>query len=440
MENLQSIFSDPTYSMMASRSGLHPETYWQTLHPKAKEQHLSRVGAAPATYVTEEQYANSQAVGANSGPNAYLSNNPVLAGYDGNPMQPGYPGSGPSESVSPALSSSDVDTNVYTSPGALAAPEQDASMVAPGNPVAPVLSSDPSAVEEPAPVLSSQSNPAAAAPTASSSSKVQSSGRAASPSTGNARGSQMGYGKANTAEMLMRVGGVMQANAVNGYGAAMGAASNEYGKIQDDRRAADTAAYEAQEAKDAAKRLADAKVRAASAKAGAKAGAGPIAGGGVYQQATLDAITAIEGYLDTDDGSMNPFNRINGWTGNFLSSKAGSPAHDVAGLLKTVVSSIGFDRLDAMRKASKTGGALGSITEGELRLLQSSLGSLQQSSTAPEFRRNLTAVRKHYQSVLASIENDRIADANLQSSSGSGPSNSPASEFNPADYTVEEME
>ena len=239
----------------------------------------------------------------------------------------------------------------------------------------------------------------------------------------------------------MRVGGAMYSGSLQGDG--IGAATREYGSIQDDRRAADTAAYEAAEAK----RLKEAAIRAAAARSGGKGsgsagakGAGSIAGGGIYQQATLDAITAIEGYLDTDDGSMNPWNSINGWTGNLLSSKPGTPAHDVYGLLKTVVSSIGFDRLDAMRKASKTGGALGSITEGELRLLQSSLGSLQQSSSAPEFRRNLTAVRKHYQSTLASIENDRIADANLQPSSGSGPSNSPASDFNPADYTVVEMD
>ena len=109
MENLQSIFSDPSYSLMASRAGLHPETYWQTLHPKAKEQHLSRVGAPPATYVTAEQYANSQAVGANSGPNAFLSNNPVLAGYDENPMQPADPEVDPSADAAPALSSSGVD-------------------------------------------------------------------------------------------------------------------------------------------------------------------------------------------------------------------------------------------------------------------------------------------------------------------------------------------
>jgi len=209
--------------------------------------------------------------------------------------------------------------------------------------------------------------------------------------------------------------------------------------VNDENREAQMTEYENSERL----RLEEAQRRATAASGGSGSGpggtggTGGLAGGGIYQQATLDAIEAIEGYLDTDDESMNPFLSINGWTGNFLSTKPGRPAHDVAGLLKTVVASIGFDRLDAMRKASKTGGALGSITEGELRLLQSSLGSLQQSSTAPEFRRNLNAVKKHYQSVLASMENDRIADGDLSAAPSQPTGSAPA--FNAADYTVVEI-
>mgnify|MGYP003385307014 FL=1 len=80
----------------------------------------------------------------------------------------------------------------------------------------------------------------------------------------------MGYGKANNAEMLMRVGGAMYSGSLQGDG--IGAATREYGSIQDDRRAADTAAYEAAEAK----RLKEAAIRAAAARsggAGGKAGA-----------------------------------------------------------------------------------------------------------------------------------------------------------------------
>jgi hypothetical protein len=223
-----------------------------------------------------------------------------------------------------------------------------------------------------------------------------------SPSTGNARGSQMGYGKANTAEMLMRVGGVMQANAVNGYGAAMGAASNEYGKIQDQRRAADTAAYEAQEKKDAAKRLAEAKVRSARVKAGAKAGAKgmPTA---VYKEATLSAITRIKDLLTSESG-FNPFDNVTGWTGSLLSSVPGTPAHDALNSINTIEAAVGFDRLQKMRDDSPTGGALGQVTERELALLSQSLGSLKQSSSRKQFVANLDAVEKHYQAAVAAVE------------------------------------
>jgi hypothetical protein len=409
MENLQAIFSDPSYSMMASRAGLHPETYWQTLHPKAKEQHLSRVGAPPATYVTAEQHANSQAVGANSGPNAFISNNPVLAGYDGNPMQPGYPGSGPSGGVSPALSPSGVDTNVYTSPGALAAPEQDASMVAPGNPVAPVLS-DPGAVGETAPVLSSQSKPAA-----SSSSKVQSSGRAASPSTGNARGSQMGYGKANTAEMLMRVGGVMQANAVNGYGAAMGAASNEYGKIQDDRRAADTAAYEAEEAT----RLKEAAIRAASARSGGK-GKGSEGTGFGSLASQAQSMNDIISRLKIDRNMTGP---VAGTVGQIWDRKGFGDAERAN--LRLAMEGIALNEQLLFTAQTK-----GAITDREMAMFRKPIPAITDSEEL------WIAWLEPRAAVLNQLANNGISDA---AAGGNKSPSTGTSDFNPADYTIVEI-
>jgi hypothetical protein len=185
-----------------------------------------------------------------------------------------------------------------------------------------------------------------------------------SPSTGNARGSQMGYGKANTAEMLMRVGGVMQANAVNGYGAAMGAASNEYGKIQDQRRAADTAAYEAQEKKDAAKRLAAAKVRAAGAKAGGAGG-----------KAAAANAKALSGVNDAMYGMQQGLDAI------AASRAAGGNLTGIGGIFKGLIDNFTGDA-DANRRLTlsrlkvndallRTAETKGAISNSEMKLFLS---------------------------------------------------------------------
>ena len=610
MDIQQSIFSDPMYQMMQGRSGLAPDQYWNSLHPEAKKQHLSRINADPATYVTEEQFGNSQAVGANSGPNAFVSDNPVLAGYDGNPVQPGYPSAGPSVDISPALSEVTDGMVLRNAPGVLSGASQDQMPVAStadtyvpqsndltaaallqkqegvlnvenigqrqkletmirdletgitsaadlprleqlklrlnelggstsesvttpeysaasedytrqlkdaqvmaiearptvnaarteianllpllddpnapnvvkanaqarieeaqavinqseaeaaairggGGGGSPVLHPNPNeqfaSVDPQAPVLASSNpeqnmdnfrpapggrqapvltnpngtvvandggalvstsnvNTAPSVTTNSTTNRTgngttnsttQSTSRTASPSTGNARGSQMGYGKANTAEMLMRVGGAMQAGAANGYGAAMGAASNEYGKIQDDRRAADTAAFEAAEAT----RLKEEAMKAAAARSGASGTKGVQKGppNAVYKQATLSAITRIKDLLGSESG-FNPFDNVSGWTGSLLSAVPGTPAHDTLNSINTIEAAVGFDRLQKMRDDSPTGGALGQVTERELALLSQSLGSLKQSSSRAQFVANLNSVEQHYQAAVAAVE------------------------------------
>lgn len=407
MENLQSIFSDPSYSLMASRAGLHPETYWQTLHPKAKEQHLSRVGAPPATYVTEEQYANSQAVGANSGPNAFISNNPVLAGYDANPLQPGYPGSGPRADAAPVLSSvTDADV-ARDAPGALSPMNQGQV------PSTYVTASPP---PNPNAAKSSSVGGNSGGGNRTTVSTAQSTSRSMSPSTGNARGSQMGYGKANTAEMLMRVGGAMQANAINGYGAAMGAASNEYGKIQDDRRAADTAAYEAAEAT----RLKEAAIRAAAARSGGK-GSGSAGTGFGSLASQAQSMNDIIARLKVDRNMTGPFA---GTAGQIYDRKGFGDAERAN--LRLAMEGIALN--EQLLYTAQTKGA---ITDREMAMFRKPIPAITDSEEL------WIAWLEPRAAVLNQLANNGISDA---AAGGNTPPSTGTSDFNPADYTVEEME
>src|SRR5690606_15445362 len=68
-----------------------------------------------------------------------------------------------------------------------------------------------------------------------------------------------------------------------------------------------------------------------------------------------------------------------GMIGEWMSGVGGTAARDLRGLLDTVKSNAGFDRLQAMRDSSPTGGALGQVSERELAFLQSTIGNLEQS-------------------------------------------------------------
>ena len=83
-----------------------------------------------------------------------------------------------------------------------------------------------------------------------------------------------------------------------------------------------------------------------------------------------------------------------GMGGSVLSGVPGTPAYDLEKQLSTIKANIGFDRLQEMRDNSKTGGALGQVSEMENKLLQSVWGNLEQSQSKEQFIKNLDRVKK----------------------------------------------
>lgn len=78
----------------------------------------------------------------------------------------------------------------------------------------------------------------------------------------------------------------------------------------------------------------------------------------------------------------------------------GTNSYDVKQLLTTVKANAGFDRLQAMREASPTGGALGSVSNMENQLLQAAIGNLEQSQSPEQWRYNLKRVKNIYLDVV----------------------------------------
>lgn len=100
----------------------------------------------------------------------------------------------------------------------------------------------------------------------------------------------------------------------------------------------------------------------------------------------------------------------------------GSPASDLQSQIETVVANIGFNELAQMRAQSPTGAALGSVTEKELKFLQSVIASLSASQSQAQFLKNLDRVEQAYDRVLQSLQNDYARDfgGGAQPAPGSG--------------------
>jgi len=86
------------------------------------------------------------------------------------------------------------------------------------------------------------------------------------------------------------------------------------------------------------------------------------------------------------------------WTTGFLGDKlkdvAGTPAYDLSQTLSTLQANAGFDRLQEMRDNSKTGGALGQVSERELGLLINAYQAITQSQSRKQLIENLDAFEK----------------------------------------------
>lgn len=92
--------------------------------------------------------------------------------------------------------------------------------------------------------------------------------------------------------------------------------------------------------------------------------------------------------------------QANGWNtgyGSLLSSIPQTEARHFRSQLDTLKANIAFNELTQMREASKTGGALGQVSDREGALLQSALGALDQAQTAGQLKEQLQKIKASVQ-------------------------------------------
>jgi hypothetical protein len=107
--------------------------------------------------------------------------------------------------------------------------------------------------------------------------------------------------------------------------------------------------------------------------------------------------TVISG---ASDNTVDNVFGITGMGGELIPNSARNNAKM---LVSTIKSHIGFDRLDRMRKESPTGGALGQVSEMELKQLNATLGSLEFMQDEEQFLATLQQIQAEYQYIMDKI-------------------------------------
>jgi len=115
----------------------------------------------------------------------------------------------------------------------------------------------------------------------------------------------------------------------------------------------------------------------------------------LYGDVVIEDIGRYKNLIE-NQGLLTP---VTGVSGAIAQAIPGTPAADARALEQTIGANIQFDRLQAMREASPTGGALGSITEKELSDLRATLGSIGRSQSDAQLIQNLNRLEKIYSEI-----------------------------------------
>lgn len=139
------------------------------------------------------------------------------------------------------------------------------------------------------------------------------------------------------------------------------------------------------------------KQEAAQAKAEAKAQVDAEK----QRQASELAFGRATNIVSTVDEALNLVNgRTAGPLGQQLKAIGGTGAADLESKLKTVKSLLAVTELQKIREASKTGGALGNVSNKDIDLLESTIANLDQKQSPDSLRKGLQKVQEIYTKIL----------------------------------------
>ena len=143
----------------------------------------------------------------------------------------------------------------------------------------------------------------------------------------------------------------------------------------------------------------------------------PIAGGpveGEEQQSEIQKAEKSRSVVASIDNVIDTVNEAVGLTGRGTAGFASlldfipeSGPRELANTVDTIQANLGFDKLQSMRDASPTGGALGQVSERELNFLQATLANLDRRAKPETLKKNLSKIVTHYQNWRDAVVNAR---------------------------------
>jgi hypothetical protein len=162
------------------------------------------------------------------------------------------------------------------------------------------------------------------------------------------------------------------------------------------------------EAIDAA-RAEQAKIDMALAKAAKEASekkAADLKAGEAAREKAYAVVSSVDDAIDILD-------EHGGWAagfGSWLKEIPTTPASRMKLALDTIKAQIGFKELQAMREASKTGGALGQVTVRELELLQRTIAAIEPELKPEDLKNNLKKVREVMMAIANGVQDPRTGE------------------------------
>jgi len=135
----------------------------------------------------------------------------------------------------------------------------------------------------------------------------------------------------------------------------------------------------------------------------------------------LASVNLVDKTIDKALGQLSA--KTTGIVGVGASKIPGTDAYTLKATLNTVVANLGFDKLQAMRDASPTGGALGQVAVKEIEFLQQTIASLDQGLTQEELAKNLGEIKASYARLQKAL-NESLSE---KSATTKAPANVPAS-------------
>ena len=112
--------------------------------------------------------------------------------------------------------------------------------------------------------------------------------------------------------------------------------------------------------------------------------------------AAESAVGAADRIIGKVDEALPLVSGMTSGLGSVTSFIPGTTGANLRSTVETIKANLGFDRLQQMRDASPTGGALGQVAVKELDALQSSVSSLDLNQSPDRLRNNLEQIKTHY--------------------------------------------